>query len=106
MNLKTHFKCSYLVEQVLYGLTTPMMANYNDGNFAVEHDNQVATGIMQKSQVPITDLYGVITAVCGKQYVDCPICAVSPCTYHYNAEGYEILAGNVTDALSRALLAN
>jgi hypothetical protein len=90
-------------KHVLYALTTPMMANYNIGNHAVEDHNRQAKVIMGKSGIEIVDLYGVITGHCGDVYEDCDICAVSPCTYHYKPEGYAMLARNVSAAIEAAL---
>ena len=86
-------------KRVLYALTTPMMKNFNAGNFAVEHNNEVAAQIMQERGVPTVDLYSVVTNHCGKQYVDCDICAASPCDYHYKGEGYPMLAAALQAAV-------
>ena len=85
--------------RVLYALTTPMMKNFNAGNFAVEHNNAVAARIMAERQIPTVDLYSVVTDHCGKQYVDCDICAASPCDYHYKGEGYPMLAAALKAAV-------
>ena len=86
-------------KRVLYVLTTPMMENYNEGNFAVEHNNDVAAQIMAARNVPTVDLYKTVTDHCGTQYVDCDICAASPCSYHYKGQGYPMLAAALQAAI-------
>lgn len=89
--------------KLLYALTTPMMADYNEGNHAVEDDNRMATAIMTAHSIPMVDLYSIVTAHCGKVYVDCDICAVSPCTYHYKPPGYALLAAAMEAAITKVL---
>lgn len=85
--------------RVLYALTTPMMKNFNDGNFAVEHNNGVARALMAARGIPTVDLYKTVTDHCGAQYVDCDICAASPCDYHYKGKGYPMLAAALQAAV-------
>jgi len=80
-----------------------MMADYNTGNHAVEMDNEIAAGIMANHSIPTVDLYSVVTAHCGKQYVDCDICAVEPCSYHYKPPGYALISKAVVAAITALL---
>ena len=92
--------------KVVYALTTPFMPDYNAGNHVVEQLNAIATTVMQHQvvPVPIVDLYTVIADRCGPlPYVNCSICARTPCSYHYTQDGYKLLATAVEGAITKAL---
>jgi hypothetical protein len=91
--------------KVLYGLTTPMMVDFRAGNKAVEDNNVMATAIMNERQIPIIDLYTPVIKHCGAEYVDCDICAASPCNYHYKPAGYQMLSDVIAAAIKAALQA-
>jgi hypothetical protein len=91
---------------VLYGLTTPMMTDFRAGNKAVEDNNAIATAIMNERRVPIVDLYTPVITHCGTEYVDCDICAASPCAYHYKPPGYQMISEVIAIAIKAALRAH
>ena len=61
------------------------MPDLNLGNRVVEQLNEIATEIMNSHNITLVNLYKDVTDHCGKIYEDCDICALSPCTYHYNS---------------------
>ena len=85
--------------KLLYVLTTPQMLDYRQGNFAVEDHNAQAREIMKQYNVPVLDMYKVVTDHCGKVYTDCDWCLKSPCQFHYQAAGYQALAAALKDAI-------
>ena len=75
-------------DNLLYGMTTPQQALYRDGNSMVEDLNAAAQEIMASHGVPTFDLYQRVVDYCGPvPYVDCDICAASPCDFHYTYPG-------------------
>ncbi|GMH66111.1 hypothetical protein TrLO_g12459 [Triparma laevis f. longispina] len=91
-------------DKLLYGLTTPMMLNYNNGNTMVEDLNVAAIDIMDEYGVPHFDLYQRVADFCGPiPYVDCGICSASPCDYHYTSPGYAWIAVTIEEAILSVL---
>eukprot|EP00658_Telonema_sp_P-2_P021523 TRINITY_DN18574_c0_g1_i1.p1 TRINITY_DN18574_c0_g1~~TRINITY_DN18574_c0_g1_i1.p1 ORF type:complete len:213 (+),score=35.10 TRINITY_DN18574_c0_g1_i1:282-920(+) len=113
-----------------YHLTTPMMPKCCDGaplnpagegaprphcarnetqnlyncNGVVSELNQRAVRIVHDRGIPVVDLYRAVTDVCGGTYVNCSICRKTPCSYHYTAEGYVMLAKPIAAAMRAALV--
>lgn len=48
-----------------YALTTPFMPDRTVGNQVVQQLNAIATTIMQSHNIPVVDLYSVVTNHCG-----------------------------------------
>lgn len=90
--------------KLLYVDTTPFMPLRTLGNTVVEDMNTIAKEVVSKHiSAPIVDLYGEVTKTCGKVYTDCPICAVHPCTFHYNDVGMNAQAAIVAAAITKVL---
>eukprot|EP00041_Stephanoeca_diplocostata_P021446 m.499893 g.499893 ORF g.499893 m.499893 type:complete len:285 (+) comp21828_c0_seq21:168-1022(+) len=92
--------------KLLYALTTPFMPDATQGDFVVEALNKAAESIMSTKNIPLVDLYSVVTQHCGKVYKDCDWCRMHPCSYHYNPTGEAAQAHVVAAALKTALGAN
>ena len=87
-----------------YALTTPYMPDYNDGNFAVEDDNKIASDMMKGYGIPTVDLYQRVVEFCGPvPYTNCSICRMEPCSYHYTSSGYDWIAVPVQDEIRKNL---
>eukprot|EP01084_Bolivina_argentea_P261479 441892_1 len=87
-----------------YATTTPMMVDYDVGNYVVEDDNKHAVDIMNKYDIPIVDLWQRVVDYCGPvPYVNCSICASAPCTQHYNSVGYQWIAVTVSTNITKNL---
>jgi hypothetical protein len=71
--------------KLLWVATTPFMPLRRKGNTVVEDMNAIAAEVIKPHNIPIVDLYTVVTNVCGPVYTNCSICRVEPCSYHYNA---------------------
>ena len=65
--------------------------------------NDAARAIAAARALPTVDLHAAVTDTCGARYVNCSICRMSPCSYHYTAPGYTMLARTVGAAV-RGLL--
>lgn len=65
--------------------------------------NTAAQQIMAAHHVPVVDLYGTVTAQCGAHYVNCSICRMEPCSYHYTPSGYTMIAKPIAASI-RTLL--
>eukprot|EP00117_Sycon_ciliatum_P035470 scpid89431/ scgid26879/ len=93
-------------KKVIFGLTTPFMPDYTQGNHVVEDLNRIAASVMQTqpSPVPIIDLYSAVVKECGPvPYKSCSICRKDPCQYHYTPQGYELIAAPVAEAIKNDL---
>eukprot|EP01083_Nonionella_stella_P148246 468922_1 len=87
-----------------YATTTPLMSDYNTGNYVVEEDNKIAQNMMHNLSIPIVPLYQTVVDVCGPvPYVNCSICGKSPCSFHYNSEGYQDLSIPVINEIRKQL---
>ena len=53
--------------------------------------------------LPTVDLHKEVTDICGTRYVNCSICRMEPCSYHYTPAGYTILAKKVASAMRNLL---
>ena len=90
--------------KIIFVDTTPFMPRRAIGSTVVEDMNAIAKTIVSPYiAVPIVDLYGYVTKTCGKLYTDCPICAVHPCTFHYDDVGMNAQAAMVAAAIESAL---
>ena len=87
-----------------YALTTPFMPLRTVNNTCVEDMNTMATKLMGERDIPLVDLYSVVTAHCGGVYTDCDWCRMHPCSYHYGPEGMDAQGKAVADALKKLLL--
>jgi len=110
--------------KLLYLMTTPMMplcckgspllpageGSPPPGCNASDHDwypcdgvvqrlNAAARTIMAARDVQVLDLHSVVTSICGATYVNCSICRMEPCSYHYNPGGYTRIAKPIADAI-------
>lgn len=117
---------------LLYIYTTPMMPDCCDGapllpssegapppqckrgaaakypcDSVVARLNQAAAVVMASRNISTLDLHQVVTDVCAPQpphrYVNCSICRVQPCSFHYTPEGYKILSQPIAAAVRRLL---
>ena len=89
---------------LVYATTTPFMPLRTQGDTVVEQLNDAARGVAAAAGgVGVVDLHGVITGHCGDVYTDCDICKLSPCSYHYNNDGYTLLGEAAAQALREAL---
>jgi len=70
--------------------------------------NIIAKKIMAARKITYVDLHQTVTAVCAPQpphdYVNCSLCRMEPCSFHYNAAGYGPIAKAVAAAFKKALL--
>ena len=90
--------------KIIFVDTTPFMPRRAIGSTVVEDMNAIAKTIVSPYiAVPIVDLYGYVTKTCGKLYTDCPICAVHPCTFHYDDVGMNAQAAMFAAAIESAL---
>jgi len=89
---------------VLYGMTTPLMNFYREGNFIIESHNEAAARIMADNDIATFPLYDRVVEKCGPvPYVDCEICAASPCDFHYLSAGSEWIASVISEAINTTL---
>lgn len=86
-----------------FATTTPYMPLRTVGDMAVEEMNADARAIMARHNISIVELYDAVTAACGAVYTNCSICALSPCTYHYNGDGSRLQAEATAAAFRRQL---
>jgi hypothetical protein len=120
--------------KLLYLLTTPMMPDCCDGgplipssegapppkcksgaaavypcDSVVARLNAAATRVMATHNIPIVDLHTVVTDVCAPEaphtYVNCSICRMAPCSFHYTPDGYDVIAKPIADRI-RAVLSS
>jgi hypothetical protein len=90
--------------KLLYVATTPFMPYTSLGDPIVSKLNAAAKLIMDAKRIPIIDLWGHVVAKCGPvPYSNCSICAREPCSYHYNAAGYDYIAGPLVAAILKAV---
>ena len=118
--------------KLLYIYTTPMMPDCCDGaplipssegapppkckrgaaaiyscDSVVQRLNQAAQGVMASRKIPTLDLHKVVTDVCAPKpphrYVNCSICRMQPCSFHYNPEGYKMLSQPIASAIRKLL---
>lgn len=73
------------------------------GNTVVEDMNSIARDVVGAHNIPIIDLYSLVTAKCGAVYTNCSICRIEPCSYHYNAEGMAMQAEFIAQAIGGVL---
>ena len=70
--------------------------------------NQAAAAIMAARKIPIVDLHSVVTNVCAPdaphQYINCSICRMEPCSYHYKPAGYAVISKPIAAAIRAVLL--
>jgi hypothetical protein len=115
-------------------MTTPMMPNCCDGgplipsgegapvpkckkgaaavyscDSVVGRLNQAAQAIMDARHIATLDLHRVVTDVCAPRsaphmYVNCSICCMEPCSFHYKPSGYEIIGKPIAAAFRKLLL--
>ena len=110
---RTHPKAT-----LIYATMTPWMPEkyIQDGRPAaarsdVEHKNTVAVATVKANGgTRINDLYKVVTDSCGQVYRNCSICDDESkyhpegiCGYHYNAEGWDLIASATAAAIRAAL---
>ena len=73
----------------------------------VQRLNVVAAAVMAKRAIPTLDLHTVVTDVCAPapphHYVNCSICRMEPCSYHYKSPGYDIISAHVASGLHALL---
>ena len=90
--------------KILYVDTTPFMPRRTVGDTVIEDMNAIAKEVVSPHvSAPIVDLYGYVTKTCGAVYTDCPICAVHPCTFHYDDVGMNAQAAIVAAAITSVL---
>jgi hypothetical protein len=69
--------------------------------------NAAAARVMAKAAVATLDLHKVVTDVCAPTpphtYVNCSICRMTPCSYHYTPEGYAVISRPIVDAIRSKL---
>ena len=89
--------------KLMYITTTPFMPLRTVGNMAVEDMNTIAKGLASAHNIPVIDLYSLVTQKCGAVYTNCSICRVEPCSYHYNAEGMDMQSAYIAKAIGSVL---
>jgi hypothetical protein len=62
--------------------------NFYPCNDVVQDLNVRAKSIMAQHDIPVVDVYSTVTSQCGEHYVNCTICRMEPCSYHYKPAGY------------------
>jgi lysophospholipase L1-like esterase len=88
--------------KLLYVATTPFMPADNTGNPVIHELNKRALAVAKARGIPYVDVYSRVTDKCGALYTNCSICALSPCTFHYNDAGYEWIAEPLAAAILKA----
>jgi len=88
--------------KLIYATTTPFMPDATEGNFVVDQLNTIALDVVA-DKATILDLNKVVHDHCGHVYEDCDWCRMSPCSYHYNAEGMAAQGRAVAQAFRDAL---
>jgi hypothetical protein len=109
---------------LIYATMTPMMAQrYCNPPGIPAHNVEALNALAVATVTPllsaessINDLYSVITAKCGANYVNCSICdneaqyqceayvkAGGICGFHYVTEGWELLANSTVASIRAAL---
>lgn len=89
--------------KLLYISTPPFMPLRTKGNTVVEDMNAIAADVVAPYGIPVVDMYSLVTKSCGAIYVNCSICRVEPCSYHYNAAGMDAQGQAVAQAIEKAL---
>lgn len=69
--------------------------------------NLIAKAIMADHNIPYIDLHKTVTDICAPNpphnYVNCSLCRMEPCSFHYNPAGYGPIAAAVATAFRSAL---
>ncbi len=89
---------------LVYALTTPFMPDKTQGNMVVEQLNDIAKRVVAPHDIPVLDLYSVVTDHCGKVYENCDWCRRTPCSYHYNSAGMTEQGHVVASFINQTLL--
>lgn len=89
--------------RLIYATTTPYMPQRLLGNTCVEDMNAIAREVVQPFGATVVDLYTKVTDVCGTVYTNCSVCGATPCGFHYNEHGREMLATAVAGAIRQRL---
>jgi hypothetical protein len=115
--------------KLVYILTTPMMPNCCEGgpllpsgegaprpncarndtvnfykcNDVVQELNTRAKAIMEPHNIPTVDVYATVTGICGPSYVNCTICRMTPCSFHYTPVGYDNISIPIAASIRKAL---
>ena len=90
---------------LIYALTTPFMPDRTQGNMVVEQLNEIAKQVVAPHDIPLLDLYSVVTNHCGKVYENCDWCRRTPCSYHYNPAGMSAQGHVVASKINETLAA-
>lgn len=97
-------RLSNLGSKLVYMTTTPFMPRRLLNNTVVEDMNAIARTVMDAHNITVLDLYGLVASYCGPiPYVDCDICDVHPCTFHYNDDGENMQAKLIAKTILREL---
>lgn len=77
--------------------------NFYKCNDVVQELNDRAKAIMAPHNIPVVDVYSTVTGICGATYVNCSICRMTPCSFHYNPPGYDKISVPIATAIRASL---
>ena len=95
--------------KLIFATTTPFMPDTLQGNPIVPDLNKIALEVIDGKGIEVLDLHKLVMEQCSpppthtEPYVNCTICRMEPCSYHYNSDGESIQGNAVADAIRKIL---